>query len=133
MCIRDSAKGWREAIVSGPVLLDEGTVVPYENDGTRNYRNFYARRHPRTLMGYTADGWMYFIVVDGRFPQGIGMSIDELQVLCEGLGLYEAINLDGGGSSTLWTRSTGVVNHPYDNKQFDHEGERIVPNVIIVK
>ena len=127
------AKGWREAIVSGPVLLDEGTVVPYENDGTRNYRNFYARRHPRTLMGYTADGWMYFIVVDGRFPQGIGMSIDELQVLCEGLGLYEAINLDGGGSSTLWTRSTGVVNHPYDNKQFDHEGERIVPNVIIVK
>ncbi len=127
------AKGWREAIVSGPLLLNEGSVVCYEDDGSRNYAGFYARRHPRTLMGYTADGWVYFMVVDGRFPQGIGMSISELQVLCESLGLYEAINLDGGGSSTLWNRETGVVNHPYDNQQFDHEGERTVPNVIIVK
>ncbi len=76
---------------------------------------------------------MYFAVIDGRFPLGIGMSISELQVLCESLGLYEAINLDGGGSSTLWNKETGVVNHPYDNKQFDHAGERVVPNVIIVK
>jgi len=127
------AKGWREAIVSGPVLLNEGAIVHYEDDGSRMYRNFYARRHPRTLMGYTADGWVYFAVIDGRFPQGIGMSISELQVLCESLGLYEAINLDGGGSSTLWNKETGVVNHPYDNKQFDHAGERVVPNVIIVK
>lgn len=127
------AKGWREAIVSGPLLLNEGSVVCYEDDGSRNYAGFYARRHPRTLMGYTADGWMYFMVVDGRFPQGIGMSISELQVLCESLGLYEAINLDGGGSSTLWNKESGVVNHPYDNQQFDHEGERTVPNVIIVK
>ena len=85
-------------------------------------------------MGYTTDGWLYFIVVDGRFPgQGEGMSISELQVLCESLGLYEAINLDGGGSSTMWTVDGGVMNHPYDNGKFDHEGERIVPNVIIVK
>lgn len=128
-----AAKGWREAIVSGPVLIEEGVTVPYEDDGSRDYAGFYAKRHPRTLMGYTADGWMYFIAVDGRFPQGIGMSVDELQVLCESLGLYEALNLDGGGSATLWARDTGVVNHPYDNKQFDHAGERAVPNVIIVK
>lgn len=129
-----AAKGWREAIVSGPVLIEEGVVPVYENDGSRSYRNFYAKRHPRTLLGYTADGWIYFIVVDGRFPgQGEGMSINELQVLCESLGLYEALNLDGGGSSTLWTSASGVVNHPYDNKTFDHAGERAVPNVIIVK
>jgi len=129
-----AARGWREAIVCGPVLIDEGKVVKYEDDGTRYYKKFYSRRHPRTLLGYTESGWLYFIVVDGRFPgQAEGMSIDELEVLCEALGLYEAINLDGGGSSTLWSRDEGVLNHPYDNKVFDHDGERIVPNVIIVK
>ena len=129
-----AAKGWREAIVSGPVLMEEGLPVIYENDGSRNYRKFYAQRHPRSLLGYTTDGWIYFIVIDGRFPgQGEGMSIHELTVLCESLGLYEALNLDGGGSSTIWTKEDGVLNHPYDNKVFDHEGERIVPNVIICK
>ena len=131
---RAAAKGWREAIVSGPVLLEEGEVLPYEDDGTRSYRRFYSRRHPRTILGYTSDGWVYFIVVDGRFPsQADGMNIAELQILCEALGLYEAINLDGGGSSTLWTADSGVINHPYDNKQFDHAGERVVPNIILVK
>lgn len=134
LSIARSARGWREAIVSGPVLLEDGAVVSYVDDGSRSYRNFYARRHPRTLMGYSADGWMYFIVVDGRFPgRAEGMTIDELEVLCESLGLYEAINLDGGGSSTLWTIDAGVINHPYDNQQFDHAGERVVPNVLIVK
>ena len=48
------------------------------------------------------------------------------------VGLTEAINLDGGGSTTLWTEKTGVINHPYDNKKFDHVGERTVPNLIVV-
>jgi exopolysaccharide biosynthesis protein len=43
------------------------------------------------------------------------------------------MNFDGGGSSTLWTKEYGVINHPYDNKVFDHKGERKVPNAIIVK
>ena len=129
-----AAKGWREAIVSGPVLLEDGVPVDYENDGSRSYRRFYDHRHPRTLLGYTADGVLYFIVVDGRFPaQADGMTIFELEVLCQSLGLYEALNLDGGGSSTLWARGSGVLNHPYDNKLYDHEGERTVPNAIIVK
>ena len=134
LTIGKSARGWREAIVSGPVLLENGKTVAYPDDGSRYFRKFYATRHPRTLLGYTADGWLYFMVVDGRFPgQADGMTIDELQTLCRALGLYEAINLDGGGSSTLWTRDSGVLNHPYDNKLFDHAGERTVPNTIIVK
>jgi hypothetical protein len=134
LSIAGAAKGWREAIVSGPVLIEEGVPVYYPNDGSRSYRRFYSKRHPRTLLGYTTDGWLYFIVVDGRFPaRADGMSIDELEVLCESLGLWEAINLDGGGSSTLWTRDGGVLNHPYDNQVFDHEGERTVPNAIIVR
>lgn len=39
----------------------------------------------------------------------------------------------GGGSSTLCTDKLGVINHPSDNKKFDHDGERSVPNLIIVK
>ena len=38
-----------------------------------------------------------------------------------------------GGSSTLWTAQEGVLNHPYDNRRFDHEGERGVPNCIVVR
>lgn len=128
-----AAKGWREAIVCGPLLMEDGEAVFYENDGTRAYRHFHRRRHPRTLLGYTADGWMYLISVDGRFQEGVGMTVPEMQVLCQALGLYEALNLDGGGSATMWSRDGGVLNHPYDNLVYDHAGERVVPNAIIVK
>ena len=129
-----AARGWYEAIVSGPVLIEDGKRVDYSNDPKRVAGTFYSRRHPRTLMGYTVDGWVYFMVVDGRFPgQGEGMTISDLQTLCQYFGLYEAMNFDGGGSSTLWTKEFGVMNHPYDNKVFDHKGERKVPNAIIVK
>ena len=47
------------------------------------------------------------------------------------LGMDESINLDGGGSATLWVEGYGVCNHPSDNKKFDHEGERIVTNAIV--
>lgn len=127
----NAAEGWYEAIVSGPVLLEEGKLVDYTDISSKT---FFWRRHPRTLIGYTSDGWIYFIVVDGRFPgKAEGMSIFELQILCQSLGLYEAMNFDGGGSSTLWTKETGVVSHPSDNRIFDHKGERVVPNAIIVK
>ena len=73
------------------------------------------------------------IVVDGRFPgQAAGMTIGELIYLVRQLGLYSALNLDGGGSSTLWCEEAGVVNRPSDNRRFDHEGERRVTNCIAV-
>lgn len=139
-----AVKGWREAIVSGPVLLEDGKQISYVAEGSpedgdvminaRFYKRFYAGRHPRTAVGYTQDGWLYFIVVDGRFPgKADGMSMRELQALAEALGLHEAMNLDGGGSSTLWTKTDGVLNHPCDNKIFDNNGERIVPNILILK
>ena len=85
-------------------------------------------------MGYTSDGWLYLISVDGRFSgKAEGMSIFELRTLCQALGLHEALNLDGGGSSALWTSQDGVISHPSDNHVFDHKGERIVPNAIIVR
>ena len=61
------------------------------------------------------------------------MSISEATALTWKLGLVNALNLDGGGSTTLWVRTAGVINHPCDNRRFDPYGQRIVPNAILVQ
>lgn len=125
-----AAKGYKEAIAAGPVLLRDGVEARPEWPGD----GFYTKRHPRTFIGTTAGGMVYLVVIDGRFPgQGIGATIHETVEIAKLLGLRDALNLDGGGSSTLWTKEHGVVNHPYDNKKFDHCGQRVVPNIIGVK
>ena len=94
---------------------------------------FYDKRHPRAAFGTDDEGNAYLVVIDGRFPgQADGATIYETAYICHLLGMTDAIHLDGGGSTTLWTEKTGVINHPYDNKRFDHEGERSVPNLILV-
>ena len=124
---------WREAMASGPILIDEGEVIEYE-EGISGWKGFYAKRHPRSLVGTDAQGYVWLVVVDGRVPdQAEGMSIAELTELALQLGLTDALNLDGGGSSTLWTLPAGVINHPYDNHRFDNEGQRIIPNALLVK
>lgn len=86
-------------------------------------------RHPRSVVGVTRRGEAVMIVVDGRFPgQAAGMTIGELIYLVRQLGLYSALNLDGGGSSTLWCEEAGVVNRRPTTRRFDHEGERRVTN-----
>ncbi|MBQ9192745.1 MAG: phosphodiester glycosidase family protein [Bacteroidales bacterium] len=122
-----------EAITSGPILFDGEQTYSYGTEQP-DYDSFFGKRHPRSLMGKDADGGVWMVVVDGRFPgEAEGMSIDELTALSRRLGLTEALNLDGGGSSTLWVLPEGVLNHPCDNRRFDHDGQRIVPNAIIVR
>ena len=122
-----------EALAAGPVLVDEGVSATYGED-TPGWKKFYGKRHPRSVIGKDADGGVWMVVVDGRFPgEAEGMTIAELTALAGRLGLVEALNLDGGGSSTLWVLPEGVLNHPCDNGQFDHEGQRIVPNVIVAR
>jgi len=75
-------------------------------------------RAPRTAVGYTADRrTVYMMVVDGRTSASVGMTIDELAVFMAGLGVDRAMNLDGGGSSTLWLNTAGVVNAPSDGSE----------------
>lgn len=120
----------KEALSAGPVLLLDGQEAREEWPST----GFYKKRHPRTLIGITGNGWVYLIVIDGRFPgQGIGATIHETAMIAQMFGLKDALNLDGGGSSTLWTEPTGVLSHPYDNKRFDPYGQRVVPNIVIIK
>ena len=121
--------GYYSALASGPILMLDGKAPVIDMKSSFNYM-----RHPRTFIGWDDKGMVYMVVVDGRFPgQADGMSIPELITVARILGLKDALNLDGGGSSTLWTDKTGIINFPYDNRKFDHEGARKVPNIVIVK
>ena len=121
-------------MASGPILIDEGERITYtDSTVVSGWKRFYARRHPRTLVGREADGTTWLVVVDGRVKdQAEGMSIEELTVLGEMMSWRDAINLDGGGSSTLWTLHGDVLNNPVDNHRYDSDGERIVPNILTV-
>ena len=81
-----------------------------------------AARHPRTAAGVTRDGrTLLLVVVDGRQPGwSIGATLPELAVLMIEAGAWNAVNLDGGGSTTMWRREPGgagrVLNRPSDRR-----------------
>ena len=119
----------RDVLSTGPLMIMDGVELPIPND------KFCNDRHPRTAMGEKADGTIVFLVVDGRAKEAAGFSIPELQKLMKWLGCRDAINLDGGGSTTMYVKGqpdAGVVNYPSDNKKWDHEGEREVANAIVI-
>jgi len=57
----------------------------------------------------------------------------ELARVMKWLGAEDAMNLDGGGSSALYIKGKSIVNYPSDNKQFDHEGQRKVANIVYLR
>jgi uncharacterized protein YigE (DUF2233 family) len=115
----------REALGAGVVLVNDGKPV----DHGKRQRGI---RHPRSAIGRTKDGALVLLAVDGRTEQAKGMSYEELAHVLLAFDCEFAINLDGGGSTTLWTAERGVCNYPCDNKKFDHEGERAVGNALLV-
>lgn len=122
-------RGWHATnsytlLTSGPLLVFDGKIVPQEN------QKFNTNRHPRTAVGIDKKNNLIAVVVDGRSSEAHGMSTEELAVFMQSLGCTDAMNLDGGGSSTAWVEKMGVVNYPSDNKKFDHAGERNVADVI---
>ncbi len=138
------AKRYKNILAAGPVLIDEGRSVDHDaytkgmvdNAGGKPVGAFYTytQRHPRTAIGTDKKGNVYLVVVDGRsVGNAEGVTITELTKVCEWLGLCDAINLDGGGSSTMWSKSAGVVSYPCRNKKFDHAGDRRVSSCIVVK
>jgi exopolysaccharide biosynthesis protein len=127
-------------IACGPVLIDDGRRVSYthittsQDPSLKRKIPFFLRRHPRSAVGCNDKGEVILVVVDGRSADNAaGATIEELTDICSWLGMVEALNLDGGGSSALWSKKHGVLNHPCDNRQFDHEGERRVMSALVVK
>lgn len=115
------------AMVSGPLLLFENNVMPLASNP------FNDNRHPRTALGITADNKLLLITIDGRNSKAFGMSLSELAKTMRWLNVRNGLNLDGGGSTTMYINEKGIVNYPSDNKKFDHEGERPVANIIYIK
>ncbi len=133
----DGEQDWEQSLegedimVSGPLLLLNRTVEKLDPTNA-----FNKTRHPRTAVALTKNKRVLLITVDGRNENSAGMSLFELTKLMIWLNAKDAINLDGGGSTTLWINNyikTGVVNFPSDNRNWDHEGQRKVANVVILK
>lgn len=120
-------RSYEDVMVSGPLLVNKGMLV--EPDSVA----FNVTRHPRSAIGITMDYELLMVTADGRHEnKASGLSIKELSVLMQALNCKTAMNLDGGGSTTLWLNEVGVVNYPSDNKKFDHEGARTIANGIVV-
>lgn len=103
------------ALVSGfPELVVEGDQVTCSSPTAGDCfpdRSDMRDRNPRTAMGLTADlGTFLLVVVDGRTSTSAGMYGSELADLMSQLGAWEAFNLDGGGSSEMWTAADGYLN-----------------------
>ena len=132
----DSSRRWEEGLpypdimTSGPLLIWHDTLQYMRDD-----RTFVTNRHNRTAVGIREDGTVLLLVADGRHKQAEGLSLTELQQIFLWLGCRDALNLDGGGSTTMFLNTgdyQGVVNCPSDNGRFDHEGERGVSNAVLV-
>lgn len=108
-------------LITGPLLIENGKKVDLINT------DFVNKRHPRTCVCETPDTFL-LLTIDGRKPFAKGMSLLEIQTFLMEQQCIQAINLDGGGSTTMWLKDRGVVNLPSDIF-----GERKVANALLVK
>lgn len=115
----------KHAIGGGPTLVIGGKAkTDYSSEGF-NKADFIDKRHPRTAVGATKDGDIWFVVVDGRQPMSRGATIPEMANIMVRLGCKIAINLDGGGSSTIALGGV-TLNRPSDG------AERAISNSILL-
>jgi phosphodiester glycosidase len=110
--------GWEtvgDAIGGGPVLVKEGVPVFRANEAFTTAQ--LAPRHPRTAVGQLADGRIVMVVVDGRQAgYSVGMTTFEMAQTMIRFGAMRAMQLDGGGSSTIAFDGT-VLNRPSDGRE----------------
>ena len=115
-------------VVNGAGLLRRGghAVSDWTAEGL-SVDTFTNARHPRTLIGLDAQGFIWLVAVDGRQPDySIGMRFSDLQRLADRLQLTDALNLDGGGSTTMVVAGQAV------NRPSDPLGARAVGDAILV-
>ena len=116
-------------IGSGPMMLQDGQRIDMGTGA------FVTLRHPRTAIG-TSGNKVYLVTVDGRSKgNSLGVNLNELANILKWLGAENALNLDGGGSTTMYIEGqpeNGIVNRPCDNQKFDRQGERRVCNSLLL-
>jgi hypothetical protein len=117
----------------GPLLVEDGAVhITQQQDGMRHEGDpsfaygWVLQRNPRTFAGTDARGRALFVTVDGRQLGELGLSIPETAAVARSLGMVEAINLDGGGSTAMVIGGS-LISHPSDAS-----GERAVGDAIVI-
>ena len=104
------------ALGGGAMLVSEGKVIT-------NFSHVVSGYNPRSAIGMSSDGkTLYLVAVDGRQSQSRGMTMSELANLMKEIGCYNAVNLDGGGStnmvaSTVWNKELSTANSPTENRK----------------
>jgi uncharacterized protein YigE (DUF2233 family) len=112
----------------GPVLMRSGRINISNNEERKFAGKAINDYHPRTAMGYDMEGKLIIMAIQGRMKGiAVGATLSQMATFFEQLDCYEAINLDGGGSSCL------LVNGKETIKPSDPTGQRPVPAVFYVK
>ena len=123
-------KQWKmkTAIGGGPVLVQNGKIKITNEEELKFTGKAINDKHPRTCMGYTNDGYLIIMAIQGRFP-GIaeGATLEQQAKLLIDIDCVEALNLDGGGSSCMLINGKETINPS------DKGNERPVPAVFIVR
>lgn len=116
--------GWPgvlDAIAGNPVLVADGRNIGY------TCSTYFCRANPRTGIGVTPKGRILLVTVDGRQPgHSVGMTLREFGALFVSLNATSALNLDGGGSTTM------VIDDEMVNRSSDPAGERDVSSSILI-
>ncbi len=112
--------GVTEAVSFGPALIVNGKKTINNGDGRWGIA-------PRTAIGQRKDGAIILLAIDGRQVNSLGATLREVQDVLYEYGAYNATNLDGGSSSTMFYDDE-VINNPSDSL-----GERSVPSIIYVE
>ena len=112
--------GVQEALSFGPSLVINGKMTSMSGDGGWGIA-------PRTVIGQSKDGAIILLVIDGRGTSSLGATLKEAQEVIYKLGAVNAMNLDGGKSTTMYYDGD-IINTPSNSM-----GERSIPTAIIVK
>ncbi|MCR5017167.1 MAG: phosphodiester glycosidase family protein [Bacteroidales bacterium] len=138
-------------ILSGtPILIDNYQLPEWFLQAVKGYKaktSTIEQRHPRTAIALTGDRHLLLITVDGRWlGKASGMTCDELRrFLVRYFNPQYAMNMDGGGSSSMFVRDrgdeqTGIVSYPCEKTgetgegfEFDHSHERRLPTFFVIK
>ena len=119
----------QNVMVCGPLLIDNGEYASLNLNSTHN-----TETHPRTAVAVTENGSVLLVTIDGRFPgQAVGMPTPLMQEFFTILGAKSALNLDGGGSTTMYIKGKGFVNHGSDGSNWTNPTERKVNSIIYLK
>ena len=113
-----------QSVGGGPWLVkDSADINDFSEEGFQPA--FSSTSHPRTAIGVTCDNKLLLVTIDGRQPLSNGISLPKLTTLMKRYGAVNAINLDGGGSTTLSIKGL-IVNSPSEG------AERPVANALLV-